>query len=322
MIFNVNSGAGKIPVNVVPSTNSSFTYDGTDKTPVWQNFDPEQLTIGGVTSAIDAGTYTVYFTPKADYEWLDGTSTPKEVTWSIAKAEGSLSLSATSGTIAGKNKTTTFTVTRAGDGAISVQSSNTGVATVSISGSTVTVTSKAYGSATITVSVAEGANHKAPSSKTYALTVSYLYLYNSGNECTSVTGGWMAYATSLPDTTPKTPNVTKGSNYLKLTNSTNEPYARGGAAVTTNKISFNGFSALKFTGTATGEGNARCMIRVWTQLNSNIDTYKVADYYFPSGGISNQTVSLNVSSLNGSYHVGIYAYTSNHTITMNKMWLE
>ena len=31
MIFNVNSGAGKIPINAVPNANSSFTYDGTTK---------------------------------------------------------------------------------------------------------------------------------------------------------------------------------------------------------------------------------------------------------------------------------------------------
>ena len=149
MIFNVNSGAGKQPVNIVPSTNSSITYDGSAKTPLWQNFDPEQLTISGNTSATNAGTYTVYFTPKADYEWWDGTSTPKEVTWSIAKASGALSLSASSGKIEGKKNTKTFTVTRAGDGKISVKSSNTGIATVSLSGTTVTITSVAYGSATM-----------------------------------------------------------------------------------------------------------------------------------------------------------------------------
>ena len=181
MIFNVNSGAGKQPVNVVPSTSSAFTYDGSAKTPLWQNFDSQQLSISGATSAVNAGNHTVYFTPKADYEWWDGTSTPKEVTWSIAKASGSLSLSATSATVTGKNSgAKTFTVTRAGDGKISVTSSNTGVATASVSGTTVTVTPKGYGSATTTVSVAAGTNHNAPGSKTYSFTVDYRYLYKNG----------------------------------------------------------------------------------------------------------------------------------------------
>ena len=51
MIFNVNSGAGKQPVNILPAADSAFIYDGSAKEPLWQNFDPEQLTIGGVTSA-------------------------------------------------------------------------------------------------------------------------------------------------------------------------------------------------------------------------------------------------------------------------------
>lgn len=192
MIFNVNSGVGKQPVNAVPTASGSFTYDGSAKTPLWQNFDPEQLTIGGVTSAISAGTYTVYFAPKADFEWWDGTSTPKEVTWRIAKAAGSLSLSATAGTITGvKGGNKTFTVTRAGNGKISVSSSNTDVATVTLSGTVVTVTPKAYGRSTITVSVAAGTNHNAPASQTYSLHVAYCYLLNGADQNTTLTGGWI-----------------------------------------------------------------------------------------------------------------------------------
>ena len=144
MIFNVNSGAGKIPINAVPITNSSFTYDGDVKSPEWQNYDAEQLTISGSDSATNAGTYTVYFTPKSDYEWWDGTSTPKEVTWSIEKAAGTLSLSESSGTVNGKNATTTFTVTRSGTGKITVSSSDTSIATVSVSETTVTITSTSH----------------------------------------------------------------------------------------------------------------------------------------------------------------------------------
>ena len=98
------------------------------------------------------------------------TTTAKTVSWSIGKAAGSLTLSASSGKITTAGGTSTFTVTRAGDGKISVSSSNTGVATVSISGTTVTIKSVAKGTATITVSVAAGTNHKAPSNITYSLT--------------------------------------------------------------------------------------------------------------------------------------------------------
>lgn len=73
------------PINVVPSTNSTFTYDGTSKTPVWQNFDSEQLTISGATSSTNAGTHKVYFTPKAGYTWADESVESREVSWTIAR---------------------------------------------------------------------------------------------------------------------------------------------------------------------------------------------------------------------------------------------
>ena len=180
------------PINVVPSTNSSFTYDGIEKTPVWQNFDSEQLTISGATSATNAGTHTVYFTPKAGYTWADDSVESKTVTWSIAKATGILSLSATSGTIEGvKGTTKTFTVNYNGDGTISVSSSNTGVATVSISNKTVTVKSVSTGSATITISVGNSNNYTTPSSVTYAATVYVrLWIIGNGVNARSTTGGF------------------------------------------------------------------------------------------------------------------------------------
>lgn len=67
--------------------------------------------------------------------------------------------------------TDTFTVTRAGDGAISAQSNNPGVATVNVNGTTVTVTAVGKGNATITVSVAEGINYTAPANKTCSVSV-------------------------------------------------------------------------------------------------------------------------------------------------------
>ena len=68
--------------------------------------------------------------------------------------------------------TQTITVTRVGDGAISVRSSNTSVATVNVSGNVVTVTGQGAGSAAITVQVEEGTSHLAPSAKTVSVSVS------------------------------------------------------------------------------------------------------------------------------------------------------
>ena len=161
-------------ISTVPSQSGSLTYTGSALSPSWNNYNSAQLTIGGTTSATNAGTYTATFTPISNYEWSDGTTAAKSVSWTIGKAAGSLSITPTSLTLNTSNPTGKITVTRAGNGTISAESSDTSVATVSVSGTTVTVTGKASGSTTITISVGAGTNHTAPSNKTCAITVIFL----------------------------------------------------------------------------------------------------------------------------------------------------
>lgn len=160
----------------VPTTSSSFTYDGNQKTPVWSGYDSSKMTMSGNSTGTNAGSYTVSFTPTANYKWSDGTTAAKSVTWSIAKAAGSLSLNKTSVTLNSDKLTDTVTVTRSGNGAISATSSDTSVATVSISGNVITVShvNKKSGTATITVKVAAGTNHNAPSNKTFTVKAEFV----------------------------------------------------------------------------------------------------------------------------------------------------
>ena len=100
---------------------------------------------------------------KAGYKTQSTTQTVK-----VNKAAGTLTLSATSGTLTYPTSTT-FTVS-GNTGTLSVSSSNTSVATVSISGSTVTVKSVAAGTATITVKSAASTNYNEKTA-TYTVTV-------------------------------------------------------------------------------------------------------------------------------------------------------
>ena len=87
----------------------------------------------------------------------------------VSRAEGKLTLSATSGTIAYPNSTT-FTVS-GNTGTLSAFSNNNNIATASVSGNTVTVKSgTTVGKATITVTSAEASNYTAKSA-TYTATV-------------------------------------------------------------------------------------------------------------------------------------------------------
>ena len=156
---------------IVPTQSGTLTYNGQAQSPTLSGYDAAKMTLGGDTSGTNAKGYSVTVTPKANYQWPDGSSSAKSVSWSIVKAAGSLSLSPTSATLGGVGEVQVIAVTRAGDGAISAASSNIGVAIAQVSGNNVVVTGKSVGSATITIKVAEGTNHLAPSNKTVSISV-------------------------------------------------------------------------------------------------------------------------------------------------------
>ena len=180
---SVNWSIAKAKISTVPSQSGSLTYTGNGQSPKWSNYSSTQLTLGGTTTGTNATTYTATFTPKANYTWNDGSTTAKNVNWSIAKASGSLSLSSSNLTV-GIDRNEISNIIRSGDGKISASSSNTSVATVSVSGTTITINGVASGTATITVQVAEGTNHTAPNNKSIKIKVIHLlgdYIKNTLN---------------------------------------------------------------------------------------------------------------------------------------------
>ena len=225
-------------ISTVPSQSGSLTYTGSSLSPNWNNYNSAQLTLGGTTSATNAGTYAATFTPTSNYEWSDGTTAAKSVNWTIAKAAGSLSISPTSMTLDTTTKSKTITVTRSGDGAISASSNNTGAATVSVSGNTVTVTGKANGSATITISVAAGTNYTAPANKTCAVTVSFLKDNFADNDWASIIAA--CHSGSVPSTwvvgNSKTMTINGASYQVDIIGKNHDTYASGGKAPLTFQL--------------------------------------------------------------------------------------
>lgn len=175
-------------ISTVPSQSGSLTYTGSALSPSWNNYNSAQLALGGTTSATNAGTYTATFTPTSNYEWSDGTTTAKSVSWTIGKAAGSLSISPTSLTLNTSNPTGKITVTRAGNGTITAESSNTGIVTVSVSGNEVTVNNvnQTSGSATVTIKVSAGTNHTAPGSKTCEITAAFVSSVLNDNDWATI----------------------------------------------------------------------------------------------------------------------------------------
>lgn len=175
---SVSVTVARLVIETVPSQSGSPTYTGEAITLELENYDPAQLTLGGTTSAVNAGEYAATVTPTESWQWSDGTTGAKPVVWTIGKAAGSVSLSPASVTLDKDHLTAEIQVARAGDGAVSAVSSDTGVAAVSVSGTVVTVSSvgQASGTATVTVTVAEGSNHLAASG-TALVTASFVMIY-------------------------------------------------------------------------------------------------------------------------------------------------
>lgn len=73
-------------IDVVPSQNGELVYNGAAQTVVLNNYSPDIMTLGGTTSATNAGDYEATVTPKDEYQWSDGTKTAKKIKWSIKKA--------------------------------------------------------------------------------------------------------------------------------------------------------------------------------------------------------------------------------------------
>ena len=115
-----------ITIPVLPTQSGTLTYNGSKQSPSWNNYDPEQLDIGGQwMGRTDAGTYIADFTPKPGYQWWDGTTETKNATWTIRKAMNNVSLLPSGKvTLNANNKSVTYTASTRFGGDISVSWSN------------------------------------------------------------------------------------------------------------------------------------------------------------------------------------------------------
>lgn len=179
-----------------PTWKNNLTYNGNAQSVssanYWNNYNASYMTIGGTTSATNAGTYIATFTPGSNYRWADGTTTAINVNWTINRANGSLNVNPTTVALNGNNYSSgvAVTISRAGDGAISYSPTHVNGLTMSLNGNILTIKgngSTAIASQTITISVAQGTNHTAPSNK--AITVSAQY-WSWGADGGAVDAAW------------------------------------------------------------------------------------------------------------------------------------
>lgn len=68
-----------------PTVKTNPTYSGSAQSPTWNNYNTTYMTIGGTTSATNAGSYTATFTLGSNYAWTDGTTAVASVGWTMQR---------------------------------------------------------------------------------------------------------------------------------------------------------------------------------------------------------------------------------------------
>lgn len=190
---SVSVTVARLVIETVPSQSGSPTYTGEAITLELENYDPAQLTLGGTTSAVNAGEYAATVTPTESWQWSDGTTGAKPVVWTIGKAAGSVTIPQHSVTLDASTPMVTLPIDWAGDGTMSAVSSDTSVAVLQVvdggvgSGQVlIYAVANTSGTATVTVTVSEGSNHLAVSG-TVAVTASFVQIYGAEWDGTATT---------------------------------------------------------------------------------------------------------------------------------------
>lgn len=176
--FPEGDSATDIGDATITLASSSFTYDGTEKTKgitsvtckgktLTENTD--YVVVPGTNKGINAGEYRLTIAGVGKYVGTKGAS------WSIAKANGSVSASPSTVSIVGASGTTgTVSLTVVGDGVITAESADSTKATATVSGNNVIITGVSEGSTTVTVTMAAGTNYKGASC-TISVSVTEIY---------------------------------------------------------------------------------------------------------------------------------------------------
>lgn len=143
-------------------------------------------------------------------------------------------------------------------------------------------------------------------------------LYDSGNEYTAVTGGWVAEGKRWDSSTGAgTPNLVKNPTSITL-GRTGSPspcifYVK-------NKINLTDYETLNYNGTLSSEGiDNWYKVAVWSEFGTYINDNVVASTSLKGSGTA--TRSVDVSHLEGEYYIGAFVYAK-PDLTMYKMWLE
>lgn len=146
------------------------------------------------------------------------------------------------------------------------------------------------------------------------------YLYNKGDECTSITGGWGM--------------VAEGTNCSVVKNATsitlNANAGNGIMAVPENKVNLTNIKTLAINITDAVANNAVISVSLRVMSTKSTSATPVSQLTMSKNATAGELASdlvgrytLNVSDLNDSYYVGLFVYGGNGiSLTFNSTTLE
>lgn len=143
------------------------------------------------------------------------------------------------------------------------------------------------------------------------------WLYNKGDQCTSLTGGYAAKGLSIEGYIAQAPTLSSESSKMTLRLLKTGETASG-IVYSKTKVDLSSFGKLNFAGTGAGRYSTNVMLCVWSDLNGT----KVAEISL----LNYTTRQLDISSLSGLYYVGFQLTNSDpdtaSVITVSELYLS
>lgn len=148
--------------------------------------------------------------------------------------------------------------------------------------------------------------------RTATLTVSVMYLYNKGDKCSAITGGWTGVGGG---------GITISFDSTKMNIDVTNTSGRDGGICTNSPVNLTNYSTLKAIVTNYTASSDYSAHALYLGINSSSQVGKSVPSFSKSTKISkNGTLSLDISTVSGNQYIAIYSDVAQCDIT--EIWLE
>lgn len=154
-----------------------------------------------------------------------------------------------------------------------------------------------------------------------------IYLYNSGNEFSDITGGWVATSVrAYSNNTAATPSVTRGEDNILIELTSTSGNNKSGSLRTAKKITLDNCNklTLDFYTSGTDDGNVLLAI-MSTDSPSYVYGNENAVAFVAGKVLSNTKLEIDLSAVTGEYYifVALAVYNANTAkLNISKTFLE